>query len=53
MTSLIRWAVAVDTGRFPLSAYDTVLRDTPARLAISPMFMRASRLRPLLQNRFD
>jgi hypothetical protein len=42
MTSLIRRAVAVDTGRLPDSAYDTVLRETPARLAISPMFTTAS-----------
>src|SRR5687768_5602753 len=39
MTSLIRRTVAAETGRLPLNAYDTVLRDTPTRLAISPMFM--------------
>src|SRR3954464_8803383 len=38
MTSWIRRRVASDRVRLPLSAYDTVLRDTPARRAISPMF---------------
>src|SRR4051812_28665602 len=38
MTSWIRRRVASRSGRLPLSAYDTVLRDTPARRAISPMF---------------
>jgi hypothetical protein len=41
MTSWIRRRVAYDTVRLPLSAYDTVLRDTPARRATSPMFIHA------------
>jgi hypothetical protein len=39
MTAWIRCLVSVLTDRRPLNAYDTVLRDTPARRAISPMFM--------------
>ncbi|WP_234312041.1 hypothetical protein [Streptomyces griseus] len=38
MTRWIFSRVSSDTGRLPLRAYDTVLRETPARLAISPMF---------------
>ncbi|GAB2909804.1 hypothetical protein GCM10027075_06710 [Streptomyces heilongjiangensis] len=41
MTRWIFSRVSSDTGRLPLSAYDTVLRATPARLAISPMFTAA------------
>jgi hypothetical protein len=41
MTPWILARVSWETGRFPLSAYDTVLRETPARLAISPMFTGA------------
>jgi hypothetical protein len=40
ITSWIRLRVLLATGRLPLSAYDTVLRDTPARRAISPMLMQ-------------
>ncbi|GAB3084081.1 hypothetical protein GCM10027186_49850 [Micromonospora schwarzwaldensis] len=39
MTAWIRCRVAAETGRLPLNTYDTVLRDTPARRAISPMFI--------------
>jgi hypothetical protein len=39
MTCWMRRFVVSETGRLPLSAYETVLRDTPARLAISPMFI--------------
>jgi hypothetical protein len=50
----MRRRVASATERLPLSAYDTVLRDTPERRAISPMFIgflpgalaRASACRP-------
>jgi hypothetical protein len=38
MTSWILRRVSSETGRLPLRAYDTVLRETPARRAISPMF---------------
>jgi hypothetical protein len=38
MTRWIFCRVSSDTGRLPLSAYETVLRETPARRAISPMF---------------
>ncbi len=38
MTAWMRRRVSSATGRLPLSAYDTVLRDTPDLLAISPMF---------------
>jgi hypothetical protein len=39
MTAWMRRRVSSDTVRLPLNAYDTVLRDTPARRAISPMFI--------------
>src|SRR5688572_28701913 len=39
MTLSIRRRVASDTARLPLRAYETVLRETPARRAISPMSM--------------
>jgi hypothetical protein len=48
MTTWILRRVSSDTGRFPLSAYDTVLRETPALRAISPMFTVAP-----YSNRFD
>src|SRR3954452_10623758 len=38
MTSWIRRRVASDRVRLPLRAYHTLLRDTAARRAISPMF---------------
>ncbi|GAA4613017.1 hypothetical protein GCM10023195_56150 [Actinoallomurus liliacearum] len=43
MTAWMRCRVASDTARLPLSAYDTVLRDTPERRAISPMFIELLR----------
>jgi hypothetical protein len=61
MTCWMRRRVDSETARLPLSAYDTVLRDTPERRAISPMFidsLTAVRLRPgaysndLVSNRF-
>ena len=39
MTAWMRCRVSAETGRLPLSAYDTVLRATPERRAISPMFI--------------
>ncbi|GAB3975611.1 hypothetical protein GCM10029978_060190 [Actinoallomurus acanthiterrae] len=44
MTDWMRRRVSSDTGRLPLRAYETVLRDTPDRLAISPMFTGAPHL---------
>src|SRR5579859_7688150 len=38
MTCWTRARVCSETFRLPLRAYETVLRDTPARLAISSMF---------------
>ncbi|GLY92602.1 hypothetical protein Airi02_105300 [Actinoallomurus iriomotensis] len=43
MTDWMRCLVASDTDRLPLRAYDTVLRDTPDRRAISPMFIKLLR----------
>src|SRR3954452_21751783 len=43
MTATMRRRVSSDTVRLPLRTYDTVLRDTPARRAISPMFMTLPR----------
>ncbi|GAA0339195.1 hypothetical protein GCM10010151_31070 [Actinoallomurus spadix] len=43
MTAWMRCRVASDTERLPLSAYDTVLRETPDRRAISPMFIELLR----------
>jgi hypothetical protein len=40
ITRVIRSCSSGLTCRFPLSTYDTVLRDTPASFAISPMFTR-------------
>ncbi|EGJ72888.1 hypothetical protein STTU_0099 [Streptomyces sp. Tu6071] len=39
---MTRSLIASDTCRFPLSTYETVLRETPALRAISPMFTTAS-----------
>src|SRR4051812_21050289 len=39
----MRCRVASETARLPLSAYDTVLGDTPERRAISPMFIELLR----------
>src|SRR3954449_283152 len=35
----MRCRVASETARLPLSAYDTVLGDTPERRGVSPMFI--------------
>src|SRR6266700_4478007 len=43
MTSWMRRRVDSETARLPDSAYDTVLRDTPERRAISPMFIELPR----------
>jgi hypothetical protein len=44
MTAWIRRRVSGPIARLPLIAYETVLRDTPARRAISPMFIAHSRV---------